>query len=294
MASDLSRISGRPVRVDPEHHERVTITLRGCEWRLAAEVIAKMAKGELVEQPDGVLLFEPYARFTCQFDNADVDDILILVAAYANQPLVLAPDVKGKASVDYQECGTSDDRRRLLMRLIGENGLSAWHAGEVLVVARAKLDGPCEPPSVRESFRETPRGVFLSWSAPAKEWFALVERATGVRAPEYGRAPIDFCLVDVPVATALGVGRLLSRAEAPEKALADLAPMTTLESGRVVALDVQATVTGIERPLALVDGRIVAPGDLLEKGVRLVAIQPSAIVVEENGGVRSVIARTGP
>jgi hypothetical protein len=198
------------------------------------------------------------------------------VARRIHQPLVLAHDVTGTVSLDLTVPAAK--LPRLFERVIAGNGLHARRVGSILVVARAPLE------SADTEFHGGEIGRFAAWGAPAREWFALLERVSGVRV-EHGDAPIDVDVEGVQVEE-------VQRATA----LASFVPCE-LAAPRD-ACQLRATVTRVRQPLALVgwgpECRIVAAKDEFATGVWVRAVFPSFLALTEGKNAGRDLERPEP
>lgn len=90
---------GHEIRVAPDVHETLTVSLREIPWREAVNVIARMTRCEVVER-DGALVLEQCSIVTIQFTDADVRTVLQLLAAYQGKEIELPESLQGRVDVD--------------------------------------------------------------------------------------------------------------------------------------------------------------------------------------------------
>jgi type II secretory pathway component GspD/PulD (secretin) len=102
VMDEIGRRVGRNIIVEPEIHEKVTISLRKIPWRDAVDVIAKMTKCE-VEQRGSILVLTQPPKVTIQFTDANVRTVLQLLAAYSGKNIIISPEVHGDVTLDLHE-----------------------------------------------------------------------------------------------------------------------------------------------------------------------------------------------
>jgi len=127
---------------------------------------------------------------------------------------------------------------------------------------------------------------FLAFDAPGEGLLALLERATG-RHIEHGDAPITLgsgnaTLLQIHEACALA-SRCRGRPAKPLAPLWGYPLSVTLLSGRELTLDFRASLWNTERPLALVNGRVLGEGEELFPGLRLVKIRRFVLTFDDRG-----------
>lgn len=102
VMDEIGRRVGRNIIVEPDIHEKVTISLRKIPWRDAVDVIAKMTKCE-VEQRGSILVLTQPPKVTIQFTDANVRTVLQLLAAYSGKNIIISPEVHGDVTLDLHE-----------------------------------------------------------------------------------------------------------------------------------------------------------------------------------------------
>jgi type II secretory pathway component GspD/PulD (secretin) len=102
VMDEIGRRVGRNIIVEPDIHEKVTISLRKIPWRDAVDVIAKMTKCE-VEQRGSILVLTQPPKVTIQFTDANVRTVLQLLAAYSGKNIIISPEVRGDVTLDLHE-----------------------------------------------------------------------------------------------------------------------------------------------------------------------------------------------
>jgi type IV pilus assembly protein PilQ len=102
VMDEIGRRVGRNIIVEPEIHEKVTISLRKIPWRDAVDVIAKMTKCE-VETRGSILVLTQPPKVTIQFTDANVRTVLQLLAAYSGKNIIISPEVHGDVTLDLHE-----------------------------------------------------------------------------------------------------------------------------------------------------------------------------------------------
>lgn len=276
------------VEVAPDAIARVSGSFRRVPPGAALAVLAWRTQGTVWNL--GFFQRSRYLFWAEAQPRADVPLIRIAqdLAASTNEHLVLASDVERHSPIDPSRLGAAIDGDDVLGTALAPFGIHACRVGAITVLSSVDLG------STAAVSCSGPSGVFLALHAPAAAWFALLERVTGRRF-EHGDAPIDVDLWsvrgdEVAVATALA-----SRAPHPKKPLEDMPPSVTLPSGRVIAVPLQATFVARERALALIDGRILEPGDTLVSGVSIGIISTGSLqLLEGDRSVTLEVPRTGP
>ncbi len=270
----IARVAHREIVVEPGVQDPIVVELHRVSWRTAICEVARAGRCDLEEQPDGSFVVTRPEAVPVHLADVPLDRLLRYAAAEAGKGVVVADDVRDLVSVDTYDLGTRGDAERVVRWLVGRHRLSATAAGDVRVISREEL-----ALDVSEGDKGEP-AQFMAWKAPAPAWFALLERITG-RKVAHGRAPLTLhrvraCPDDVLRATALA-----SRVRQPRKRLEDLPPLTRLPSGEWITATLQATVTRVENPLALVDGRVLAEGDELLPGVVVRSINEESLTLSQ-------------
>ncbi len=269
----FARLMKRSIVVGDDVHEKVTVKLVKVPRMEALRVIANLAKCELHEREDGALVLDQVCDIRIQFTEARLGTVLSLLGAYSGLNVIVAADVTGTVSLDMSKEGVGAMPLHFY-ELIVERHLHTVRRGRVLVVAKADL-GPD-----REMPRFESHTLFQARSAPAGAWFELLERLTG-HSVEHGAAPIDWSVSECSPEEVLEASALASRVK--DEGAREPVPATKLPSGRSVALDLQATVTGIDKPFAIVGGQVVAEGDSLADGVKVAKIESMRLTLVEDG-----------
>ncbi len=265
----IERVSGRRIVLGDDVDESVTVHLHQVRWRDALELVARAYACAVFESDEGTLFVVQGSAVTIRLKDRPLRDCVRTLAARAGLGVVVASDVDGTASVNVHDCGLPRHLARILARFLDEHGLHGTRVGSLLVVSKGPLDVPAPPAGPPAAARALgPTATFVAWHAPARGWFELLRRVTG-ETVEHGDAPIDVNLRDASVEEVARATALASRVPRPRKIFEDLPPMVELASGQVVVLGLQAVVTRIERPLALIDGHVYAPGEAIRPGLRV-------------------------
>jgi len=123
----------RTILVDPNVSESVTVSLREIPWRDAVEVIAKMTRCQVVERGQVLMLTQP-PHVTIDFRDASVRTVIQLLAAYSGKNIVIAAEVKGTVTVDFNEV----DWLVALRQLVKMVGAKAYMVDDVVRVYMPK------------------------------------------------------------------------------------------------------------------------------------------------------------
>jgi len=102
VMDEIGRRVGRNIIVEPDIHEKVTISLRQIPWLDAVNVIAKLTKCE-VELKGSIYVLSQPPKVTIQFTDANVRTVLQLLAAYSGKNIIIAPEVHGEITLDLHE-----------------------------------------------------------------------------------------------------------------------------------------------------------------------------------------------
>ncbi len=104
----ISRQVGVNVIPDPEVKEKVTIELDRVEWRKSLEVIARQTHCKIVEESERLIRFTQPPSISMEFQEADIQVVLELLAKQAGANILIASDVKGKVSLSLREVPWED------------------------------------------------------------------------------------------------------------------------------------------------------------------------------------------
>lgn len=103
VMDQIARRVGVNILVDPDVHEKVTLSLRSIPWRDCVDIIAKMSKCDVRTLPGGTLVLEQPPKVTIQFVDANIRTVLQLLAAYSGKNIVVSPEVHGDVTLDLHE-----------------------------------------------------------------------------------------------------------------------------------------------------------------------------------------------
>jgi hypothetical protein len=98
---------------------RVTLRARQVSWRDAVVFLARYGSHRVVAREGGFVLVEPLPRMTLETTDANLREVLQLLAARAGRNLVLAPEVQGDVTLSFKEIPYAD-LLETLPRLIGD------------------------------------------------------------------------------------------------------------------------------------------------------------------------------
>jgi hypothetical protein len=150
VATIGSRV-GRPILVDSDVHEKVSIVLRQIPWREALSVLARMQKCDIDTVGSETLMFTQPPKVTIQFHQANVRIVLQLLAAYSGKNIVIAPSCPStELSVDFHEVNWLMALRSILKTF----HVHAVLHGSIIVVLPG--DGPELPDEATEAVLRTP------------------------------------------------------------------------------------------------------------------------------------------
>ena len=102
VMDEIGRRVGHNIIVEPDVHEKVTISLRKVPWLEAVRVIANLTKCELETRGSIYVLTQP-PKVTIQFTDANVRTVLQLLAAYSGKNIIISPEVHGDVTLDLHE-----------------------------------------------------------------------------------------------------------------------------------------------------------------------------------------------
>jgi hypothetical protein len=270
----IARVAHREIVVENGVQDPIVVELHRTSWRTAIYEVARAGRCDVDELPNGSFVVSRPEAVPVHLADVPLDRVLRFAAAEAGKGIVVAADVKGLVSVDTYDLGTRGDAERVVRWLLARHHLSATAAGDVRVISREAL-----PLDVSEGDKGEP-AQFMAWKAPAAGWFALLERLMG-RKVSHGRAPLTIHRLRALPDDVLRATALASRVHQPRRPLQDLRPLTKLPSGEWITATLQATVTRVEQPLALVDGRVVAEGDELLPGVVVRSINEESLTLSQ-------------
>lgn len=287
LAQVVARIAeqaGVPIAVDPDVHERVSAALTGVPWREALEVLARLARCEVVEARGRLLVRRP-EEVLLDFTAADVRTLLELLAAYGGHSLVIAPEAPRVEITLRQRARLAP--LRLSEALGAASGLMIERRGDLLLVGAAagwgSLDLDSEPVPLPEPAATQPPVRLRARGAPVRPILGALARLAGYTLVS-GPLPPAWLQLDREgdpgqvlraVLAAAGLearveGQLLVvlGAHGPARTSPPVSAELTLKDGRRVGLGVEATLVlvGDEAELdsrALIDGRLYAIGDPL-------------------------------
>ncbi len=82
--------------------EKVKLMLVGVPWRKALEAVAERVGGQIVQVSSNWLNIEPMPKVTIKMQDADLALVLDQLATLSGANIVIAPDVKGKVSINLR------------------------------------------------------------------------------------------------------------------------------------------------------------------------------------------------
>jgi hypothetical protein len=131
VMSAISARVGKPIFVEPDVKEKITISLRKMAWRDAVEVMAKMCKCEVAPLGSESLILQKTPKVTIQFSAANVNTVIQLLAAYSGKSLLVSPGCPSVAlTVDLHEV----DWGKALASILRTYDVHAELIGHVIVV----------------------------------------------------------------------------------------------------------------------------------------------------------------
>ncbi|MBL4849222.1 MAG: hypothetical protein JKY65_27160 [Planctomycetes bacterium] len=125
--AEIERKTGRMILVDPDLSDRVTIRLRGVNWRQAVTLIAERIGCELRQRGRYLLLTRPKDKISIELYDANVRTALLLLARYADQSIVISPEVTGTITLRLEGVSAARALRAVVKT-----------AGDYVVVAESK------------------------------------------------------------------------------------------------------------------------------------------------------------
>jgi hypothetical protein len=135
VVAAISSQVGTNVFVEPDVHEKVSITLRQIPWRDGVDVIAKMCKCDVTEVGEDTLVLTQVPKVTIQFTSANVHTVLQLLAAYSGKNIVISRACPAaEVSIDLHEVNWL----KALRAIVRAYGVHAVTRGDIIVV----LPGP--------------------------------------------------------------------------------------------------------------------------------------------------------
>jgi hypothetical protein len=145
----IARLTGNNILVDPDVHEKVVLSLRNVPWRDTVDLIAKMTRCEVEERAAVVALTRP-PHVTLQFQDANVQVVLQLLAAYSGKNIVIAPDVTGDVTVDLHDVHWL----HALVAITKVHGYHVVEQGDMILVSSKPV--PWGKPLDPDSFKFVP------------------------------------------------------------------------------------------------------------------------------------------
>lgn len=130
MSAVAARV-GKAIFVEPDVHEKVSISLRKIPWRDAVSVMATMCKCEVAPLGSESLIVRQAPKVTIQFQAANVNTVIQLLAAYSGKSLVVSPRCP---SVDLTIDLHQVDWEKALASILRTYDVHAELFGQVIVV----------------------------------------------------------------------------------------------------------------------------------------------------------------
>ena len=298
---------GVAIAVDEQVRERVSVSLHGIPWREAVDVVARLARCEVEEQGESLLVRQPECCPTFQFTEADLRTVIQLMAAYAGGSIVLEPGVAAGTKL------TMDVRGQpwlTVLEGIGRvTGLTIERRGGVLLVGTRPgwgtpdLDG--RSPAAPEQPAQGARLTLHARGAPLRPLLQALAPLAG-RSLLTGPLPSAWVDLDATGTGAELLARLFQAAGLETRDEGDLllvlsargpartSPPKTIDlllrDGRQLGLGLEATLAfegEVEaESLAVIDGRRYRTGDALldptgpgELPVRLGYVGPDGLLL---------------
>lgn len=152
----VSKKAGLKIITDKELSKSETITLKAHKIHApkALELIAQLTKIRVERVSESVFLVTDCPRVTINFVEADLRQVILLLAAYSGQRIVLDESVQGSITLDVKECFW-DVALAAILRL---GQLHAQENRGLILVSKNPFQGswghPFRPgPSLNEEFR---------------------------------------------------------------------------------------------------------------------------------------------
>jgi len=99
----VRRELGININASPElEEEKVKLMLVGVPWRKALDELSERVSGQVVQVASNWLKIEPMPKVTIKMQDADLALVLDQLATLSGANIVIAPDVKGKVSINLR------------------------------------------------------------------------------------------------------------------------------------------------------------------------------------------------
>lgn len=170
-AAEIGRLAGKTILVDPDLEEQVTLRLHGVQWKQALSLVAERVKCEVQRRGPYLLLTRPKDRINIELYDANVRTALLLLARYADQSIVISPDIQGTITLRLQNVSAARAIRAVAKTagdyvVVGEGG-GPWRAlaGEK---AEPEAGGALERAPTKESVERVVAGIFRGLEEPRR------------------------------------------------------------------------------------------------------------------------------
>jgi type II secretory pathway component HofQ len=137
VMDEIGRRVGVNILVEPDVHEKVTISLRQIAWRDAVSVIARMTKCQVRGRGSILVLTQPPLITAQDMNEVGVRTALTQLAAYGGKSIIFAKDVQG----DGPQFEIQNLRIELVFaKTLEQDHLYATRRGDVIFVATTPPD----------------------------------------------------------------------------------------------------------------------------------------------------------
>jgi hypothetical protein len=177
--AEISRRSGATVLADPEVTSLVTLRLRRVQWKQALGLVAERAGCEVQRKGRYLIVTRPKDRIDIELYDANVRTALLLLARYADQSIVISPEVTGTITLRLSNVSAARAIRAVAKTagdyvVVGERG-GAWRAD-----ARGGARAGEAPSKVEEEPDRIVEGTFRGLKQPRRgRPTLLLERKEG-------------------------------------------------------------------------------------------------------------------
>lgn len=145
--AQIAKRSGARLLADPEVKAQISLRLRSVQWKQALRLVAERAGCEVQRRGRFLLVTRPKDRINIELYDANVRTALLLLARYADQSIVISPEVQGTITLRLQNVSAAR-----AIRAVAET------AGDYVVVG--ERGGP---------WRASPRAGVRAGEAPTPE-----------------------------------------------------------------------------------------------------------------------------
>ncbi|MBI4586786.1 MAG: hypothetical protein HY717_22455 [Planctomycetes bacterium] len=99
----IGRKTGVKLGADPEIREKVTLRLEKIPWRDALAILARQVRCQVIEESDRLFRLTRPLLISMEFQDADLKDVLRLIAKEAGANIVIPGDLQGKVSLRLEK-----------------------------------------------------------------------------------------------------------------------------------------------------------------------------------------------